>query len=272
VIALTPPTDRIKAKLRNNGISRVVTGGPPFETEVIRRDPESITLSSPQNETGVFRLTPESEKLNPFEKTGVDTSWELRMPKAANAFDYDTIADVLVTVNYTALESPAYRQQVLERLDPEVTGQRAFSLSDEFPDQWYDLHNPSQTDDPMTVSFATRRVDFPPNLTDVEIETVLLYFVAEDGVDDDDLETTLDYVPNDGQGAVGGTATPVEQRISTRRGNGSSWTPIVGKPVAGEWELSLPDTTSVKRLFDDDRIDDILFVVTYEGRTPEWPT
>jgi hypothetical protein len=272
VIALTPPTEGIKAELRNSGLSRVVTGGPPFQTEVIRRDPESITLSSAQNDAGVFQLKPEGEMLMPFEKTGVDTSWELRMPEAANAFDYDTIADVLITINYTALQSDTYRQQVVKRLDPEQSGQRAFSFSDEFADPWYDLHNPTQTDDPMTVRFQTRREDFPPNLADVEIENVLLYYVTKDGADAEELKTTLNFTPVDGQGAVGGEATPVEQRISTRRGNGSPWMPMVGKSVEGEWELSLPDTAKVKRIFDEEKIEDILFVVTYEGRSPEWPS
>jgi hypothetical protein len=272
VIALTPPTDGIKAELRNSGISRVVTGGPPFRTEVIRRDPEMITLSSPQNETGIFQLKPEGEKLMPFEKTGVDTSWELRMPKPANAFDYDTIADVLLTINYTALQSDTYRQQVIKRLDPEQSGQRAFSFNDEFADPWYDLHNPAQTDDPMTVNFETRRADFPPNMTDVEIENVLLYYVTEDGVDTEDLKTTLKFMPQGGQGTVEGTATPVEQRVSTRRGNGSSWMPMIGKSVEGEWDLSLPNTAKVKRMFDEEKIEDILFVITYEGRSPEWPS
>jgi hypothetical protein len=123
----------------------------------------------------------------------------------------------------------------------------------------------------MTVSYETRRVDFPPNLTDVEIEDVILYFVTDEGADVADIEVRLEYVPDDGQGTVGGTATPVEQRISTRRGNGSSWTSILGNPVSGEWMLSLPDTATMKRLFDDERIEDMLFVVTYEGRTPDWP-
>lgn len=271
VIALTPPMEGIKAELTNNGISEVVTDGPPFRSEIIRRDLETITLSSPQNEMGVFRLEPEGEKLNPFEKTGVDTSWELRMPKAANAFDYDTIADVLLTINYTALQSESYRQQVIKRLDPEQSGQRAFSFSDEFADPWYDLHNPALTDAPMTVRFKTRRADFPSNLDDVEIENVLLYYVTEDGVDTEELKTTLTFTPKDGQGAVGGEATPVEQRVSTRRGNGSPWMPMMGKSVTGEWKLSLPNSTKVKRMFDDEKIEDMLFVITYEGRAPQWP-
>jgi hypothetical protein len=33
----------------------------------------------------------------------VDTSWEFRMPKAANLFDYRAIAGALITIGYTAL-------------------------------------------------------------------------------------------------------------------------------------------------------------------------
>jgi hypothetical protein len=40
----------------------------------------------------------------------VDATWELQMPKAANPFDYRTIADVLITLEYTALQSFTYRQ------------------------------------------------------------------------------------------------------------------------------------------------------------------
>ena len=272
VIALVPPTEGIKAILTNNGISRVVTAGPPFRTEVIRRDPESIALSSPQNATGVFQLQPEGEMLMPFETFGVDTSWELQMSKAANPFDYDTIADVLVTINYTALHSYSYRQQVIKQLDPKESGERAFSFRDEFVDQWYDLHNPEQSDQPMTVRFDIGRADFPPNLEDVEIENVLLYYVTEDGVDTKDLDTTLQLTPQTGQGTVGGTAKPVEQRISTRRTNGNSWVPIIGKPPVGEWELSLPDRANVHRLFEEEKIDDILLVITYAGTTSAWPS
>ncbi len=45
------------------------------------------------------------------------------MPKASNPIDYDSIADVLVTVEYTALDSETNRQQVLQNLDPERSGE-----------------------------------------------------------------------------------------------------------------------------------------------------
>jgi hypothetical protein len=37
------------------------------------------------------------------------------MPHAANAFNFGTIADVLITIEYTALDSPTYRQQVIQQ-------------------------------------------------------------------------------------------------------------------------------------------------------------
>src|SRR3712207_7641482 len=48
--------------------------------------------------------------------------------KAANPFDFRTIADVMLTIEYTALHSFEYRQQVVERLDSRVTGVRPISL------------------------------------------------------------------------------------------------------------------------------------------------
>ena len=152
-----------------------------FQTIVVRRDPELIAFTSPSNATGLLELEPEGELLLPFESMGVDTNWELQLPKAANPFDYRTIADVLFTVEYTALQSFTYRQQVIQQLDDTVSAERAFSLRDQFADQWYDLHNPEQTTTPMVVRFTTARQDFPPNLDDLRIQHVLLYVVRAQG-------------------------------------------------------------------------------------------
>jgi hypothetical protein len=47
---------------------------------------------------------------------------------------------------------------------------------------------------------------------------------------------------------------------------------MLGKAPFGTWELSLPNTNEIKQRFSDDQIEDILFVLTYEGRTSDWPT
>ena len=45
----------------------------------------------------------QSDLLLPFESSGVDSTWELQLPPAANPFDFSSIVDVLFTIEYTAL-------------------------------------------------------------------------------------------------------------------------------------------------------------------------
>lgn len=275
VIALIPPVDGIHATLATTGPSRVVIGGDVFQNVPIRRAPEFIALSAPTNATGVFELDPQPDMLLPFEGSGVAMSWEFSMPKAANQLDYSAIADVLITLEYTALHDPDYRQQVIQSLKPTISADRPYSLRSEFADQWYDLHNPGQTSTPMVVRFATAREDFPPNVDALKIQHVLLYFVCADVAAVEVVVSHLHYTEAGEPGAVGGSATAIDGIISTRRGNAGSWSAIIGKSPIGEWELALPDTDIIRSRFGDgssqQTIDDILLVVTYSGRTPEWP-
>lgn len=268
VVALVPPTQGIKATLSSSGVSRVVTGGDVFQTVVVRRDPETVALSSPMNATGLFELDPQSEMRRPFEMHGVDASWEFQMPKAANPFDYRTIADVLVTIEYTALNSHDYRRQVIQGLDRAVGAERPFSLREQFPDQWYDLHNPGGTATPMTIRFTTTRDDFPPNVEGLNIQHLALYFVRADGATPEVRVNHL-YLKQGNSRIEAGVATSIDRIISTRSSGGVNWTNMEGAVPVGEWELVLDEQT--KMLFEEEKIEDILFVVTYSGETPEWP-
>jgi hypothetical protein len=274
VIALVPPTEGIRATLSTPGSSRVVIGGEIFRNVVIRRDPETVSLTSPRDATGLFELVPDSqpELLLPFEGTGVDTVWRFELPKAANPFDYSTIADVLVTLEYTALNSFDYREQVIQALDPEVSNDQPFSFRQQFPDEWYDLHNPDQAATPMVVRFKTTLGDFVPNIDELKIQHLMFYVAPANGKSVE-LQGVRLLFNNDGdQNPVGGSADTVDGVISTRRTNGSSWLQVTGnRPPIGEWELTLPTDDTTKNFFRNDEIEDILFVITYSGRTPEWP-
>ena len=243
VIALIPPHHGIRATLINSGISRVVTGGDAFQQVVVRRDPELVALTSPVGATGVFEINMQSDMLLPFESMGVDTFWEFQMPRAANPFDFRTIADVLITIDYTALNSFDYRQQVIKLLNPKLSGERAFIFTSQFADAWYDLHNPEQSGTPMVVKFKTWREDFPANLEDLKIKQVLLFFsrAVDEFAEEKPLEVEvkhLRFTPQGAKDTIGGGATTIDGVISTRRGNGASWTGMIGKAPAGEWELS----------------------------------
>jgi len=272
VIALIPPTQGIHATLTSTGLSRTIIGPDIFQTVPIRRDPEYVALTSPANSTGMFELESlQPDMLLPFEGNGVDSTWEFRMPKAANQFDYRTIADILITIEYTALNSFDYRQQVIQTLNPNLSADRPFSFRNQFADQWYDLHNPDQTKTPMKVKFQTFREDFPPNIETIKIQQVLLYFVRTSQKRFELPITELSFTEQGNQGTIGGSATPIDGVVSTRRGNGGSWTAMIGKSPFGEWDLTLPDTEEMKNRFKNEEIEDILLVITYSGRTPEWP-
>jgi hypothetical protein len=273
VIALIPAADGIRAMLATTGLSRIAIGGSGLYQKVpVRRPPESVALASPINATGLFDLTPQpGDMLLPFEGMGVDTSWELHLPKASNRFDYSTIADVLLTLDYTALDDVAYRQQVIQDLDTQFSADRPFSFRQEFADAWYDLHNPELTATPMVVRFRTRRQDFPPNLEDLKVEHVVLYFARKDGATFEIPVTHLRFTEQDGVGTVGGGATSIDGIISTRKGNAGSWTAMLGKSPLGEWELALPTTAAMKNRYTDEDIEDMLLVLTYRGQTPPWP-
>ena len=209
--------------------------------------------------------------LLPFEGMGVDTTWEFRMPKGANLFDYSTIGDVLLTIEYTALDSALYGQQVIERLGDTIRADRPFSFRHQFADQWYDLQNPEQTATPMTVRFRTTREDFPLNIEALKIQHVVLYFARAGGQSFEVPVTHLHFTERGPAGHVGGESVSVDGIISTRRGNAGSWTTMIGKSPFGEWELALPNTQEAKSWFQNEQIQDILFVITYSGRTPAWP-
>ena len=68
-----------------------------------------------------------------------------------------------LSIEYTALNSFDYRQQVMQTLRSSAAERdRRFTRSgSDFADAWYDLHNPDQSATPMTVRFHTERDDFP---------------------------------------------------------------------------------------------------------------
>jgi hypothetical protein len=270
VVALIPPTQGIRATLTSTGTSRVVIGDTLFQTIRLRRDPETVALTSPINATGLFELEAPPAELNlPFEWCGVDMTFELRMPRAANPFDYQTIADVLFAIEYTALDSYDYRQQVLQTMRPTLSSERPFSLRQEFPDAWYDLHNPQQSPPPpMTVRFNIRREDFAPNLDGLTIQHIAFYVARSAGSRVELHNVGLHLTPAGGGGRFGGDGETRDGLISTRQGNAGNWSSLQTQNPIGTWELQLPGSEAQ---FRSGAIEDILLVITYGGRTPAWP-
>jgi hypothetical protein len=274
VFALVPPAEGIKATLSGSSTSRVIRGPQPFEEATIVRDPESVALSGTINATGLFELQEQGEMLLPFEGSGVASSWELSMPKAANRFDFNTIADIFFTVDYTAYEDSIYKAEVVERLGTSVSLMRPFSLRTQFADAWYDLHHPELVDPntaPLTARFTTRPADFPPNVSELRVREVELYVALQDGTIEA-LDLDLRFKPIGAVDGIGGPATTNPQNMAgTRTGNAAGWATMIGRAPTGEWTLRFDDNAGVRELFKDQRISDVILAITYTGETPSWP-
>ena len=115
------------------------------------------------------------------------------------------------------------------------------------------------------------------------MDHVMLYVVPTDRMDDDIGIVRLTFAEGGTAAPVGGAAPMIDGVISTRRGNASLWLPMIGggpghdtRTPFGTWELSLrtgnaDQDRQIQSWFKDDKIDDILLVISYSGRTPPWP-
>jgi hypothetical protein len=265
VIALVPPTRGIRATLSNNGISRVTTqatlGG--FGDIALRRDPAEVAITSPVGANGVFVTDDQSSLLLPFQGSGVDTTWGLSLPKAANPFDYSSISDVLLTIDYTALSSADYRSLVVRALNTNRTrgGDCVFSLARDFPDQWYLLNNPDDPTAPRSVTVTLPVASFPLNVDGLAASALTMQ-LASTGVALSAVAVTLVH-----NGEAGKASTDDQGMVGTRRG-ADTWVQLFGDPT-GDWQLTLDDVGA--GLLDSGAIADISLDVTWTGQAPAWP-
>lgn len=288
IVALIPAVDGIKATLTNTGLSRVVVGDNLFQTILIRREPEKIALSTAQNAMGLFEfeMNNQSEILFPFEGSGVDSLWEFEISKNSNFFDYNTIADVLITIEYTSMESYIYKQQIIQELGDTIENSRVYSFRNQFADAWYDLHNPLLTQTPMKVNLDIRKADFPANINELSITGIEFFIVRARKEKESDkkpsqLTVSLGFIPliaikSDNELKSDEInlfeASSNDGIYSTFRGNASSWFSFMNQQPFGKWVLQLPNTEDVRLMFngDEKKIEDIIFSISYTGRTYGW--
>lgn len=280
LIALIPPGDGIKATLRTLGLSQVVVNdNGVFRSTFIQRLPESISFTSAAEATGQFEfdLQQDIEKLRPFEGNGVAGTWILELPKAANSFDYDTIADILITLDYSALEDDSYKQQVIQQVDQRIVVERAFSFRVDFPDQWFELNNPQlvAAENRMKVRFNTRRNDFPANVVQLSIQQISLYFLPSEGEVPPIQIEHLKFKPvtfDENEpflGSANQSLETIDHVISTKLRLVNEWTDLLGQQPIGEWELAF-ENEAPSQLFKAELVKDIMMILTIEMELPPW--
>jgi Tc toxin complex TcA C-terminal TcB-binding domain len=129
----------------------------------------------------MFEVNFRDERYLPFEGAGVVSQWLISMPPGCNAFDFETITDVIFNLKYTARDGGgafgAVAQSAAALPGPQSqsgltapTGAfpqkqtnltRFFSLRHEFPTEWYKFLSPLPTDPAQTMMLALSKERFP---------------------------------------------------------------------------------------------------------------
>lgn len=109
---------------------------------------QSIAISNAQNDSGIFEINFRDERYLPFENAGADSTWKLEFPTSVKQFNYNTIADVILHMRYTAREGgaalkSASNSALREQLEL-VNGQLhrdglnvAINMNHEMPNEWH---------------------------------------------------------------------------------------------------------------------------------------
>jgi hypothetical protein len=135
---------------------------------------QSIVTSSGSNDSGLFETNLRDERFLPFEGAGAVSQWKLDLPKDYPAFDYATIADVVLHVRYTARQGVDATKVKTALVDlfaetSAATGANFalfLSLPRDFPTEWAAFVN-------GTADFsATIRRDFFPYFTHGKAVTI----------------------------------------------------------------------------------------------------
>jgi hypothetical protein len=160
------------------------SGGPSTDRNIGQAPPSSapatITISSGQNDSGLFDPNLQDERWLPFEGQGAVSSWALSLDPRDNNFDLSSVTDVVLHIRYTARvggDTTAVRNAIVPVAK---AGKVLVSARDTFGDAYYAFFNPANTaTTALTLTLPFSNALFPysglgtPQVTDV---TVIMAF------------------------------------------------------------------------------------------------
>jgi len=210
----------------------------------------SVPLSLGQNDTGLFETNLRDERFLPFEGCGIDQSkWRLTLRQECNSFDVDSVSDVVLRIQYTAVWGGSeFESDMLDKLTPAGTpgseGFRLFSLRHEFADAWHAWTRSADG----TLGFAPGTDRFPIRFRGSSLEIASIELI----------------LPPSGRGSMDDLAVEIgAEKITVQSTEYKSWLHAKKTFEAGQ-ELSVGSDLGLKvALSDRSSFDDILVVAKY---------
>ncbi|MHC2282138.1 hypothetical protein ACVME8_008781 [Bradyrhizobium diazoefficiens] len=139
------------------------------------RNMQQIALSRGTDDGTIAGVSADDRYL-PFEGTGTVSNWRLDLPLGANRIDFSTIADVVLTLTYSALVGgPTFKDAVTGAIAGKYTGQVSMALQQRYPDAWARFLNPAGGT-PQAMTFAVGPDAVPPNLVSPRAVKAYLQF------------------------------------------------------------------------------------------------
>ncbi len=151
---------------------------------------QSIATSHGQNDSGLFELNFRDDRYLPFEGAGVISEWRLTLPKDCNAFDFNTVSDIILHVKYSARDGGAALAQQARAATLNIPSQdglhRLFSVRNEFSNDWYrflQIVEPAAEQHRLVLEISQERFPFVLRNKAIAIQKLTLYMKPHDSVD-----------------------------------------------------------------------------------------
>jgi hypothetical protein len=202
-----------------------------------------IAMSRPDADPGVFHLRFDDERYLPFEGAGAISTWRIELPQTENAIALSNVADVVLTLSYTArtgggaLEAVARtdREKGLARGGIKPDAQHLVSLKRDFPAVWKRLEEaPAGQEIEVPLPLPPEAFSGRYRGLDLRIERVTVFAQGRGDLGSDTLRVRLD--PPKGSGTPATGWVPPWPRARTMRA-----TAEVSGP-AGTWKLAVTGT------------------------------
>jgi hypothetical protein len=156
---------------------------------------QSIATSNAQGDDGMFELNFRDERYLPFEGAGAISSWHIKLNKDLPQFDYTTISDLIIHLNYTAREGGELLgskavDEFNKKLNELALAEnrrglfRVFDLKREYSDKWYRfLHPANPVDEQVLVldDLPDRLPYFTSRFTIKKVRQIELVTQMKDG-------------------------------------------------------------------------------------------
>ncbi|MFW2373134.1 MAG: hemopexin repeat-containing protein [Gammaproteobacteria bacterium] len=108
----------------------------PLSIRADWRTNQQIALSRGVNDAGLFQLNFQDERYLPFEGTGAISTWRLELNGQESAFDVRTLSDVVIKIEYSALQGGDVFAAAVKKLLKPSPAAKVFNLAEDFSAEW----------------------------------------------------------------------------------------------------------------------------------------